>query len=139
METDYPNALIDYDREGLLFEKERVSAFAITKKDSRSFLLDIIEKPADDIVDEVLKRDGYVGVSMNLFKFTYNMIYPCLENTPFHPVRNEKELPTSVKIMIDRNPDAVYAYRMKEHVPDLTSKKDIIPVQEYLKKEFSNI
>jgi NDP-sugar pyrophosphorylase family protein len=137
MNTSYPNAMIDYDRNGLLFESSRINTFAITKKDSHGFLKDIIEKPSDEIINEVMTNDGYIGVSMNLFKFTYDNIYHCLENTPYHPLRNEKELPASVKMMIDKNPDAVFTFRMNEHVPDLTTKKDIIPVQEYLKKEFS--
>jgi NDP-sugar pyrophosphorylase family protein len=138
MRTAYSNAMIDYDRDGLLFESGRINTFAITRKDSRGFLTDIVEKPSDNIVNEVKQQDGFVGVSMNLFKFTYNMIYPCLEKTPFHALRNEKELPSSVKLMVDGYPDAVFTYKLCEHVPDLTSKKDIIPVQEYLKKEFSN-
>jgi len=137
--SPYSNALIDYDREGFQFESDRVNRFAITEKDGRGFLKDIIEKPSDSLVAEVMAKDGYVGVSMNLFKFSYDMIFPYLGKTPFHPVRNEKELPASVKLMIDNNPDAVFSYKMKEHVPDLTSKKDIIPVQEYLRKEFSKI
>jgi glucose-1-phosphate adenylyltransferase len=138
MNSEYPNAMIDYDRDGLLFESERIKTFAITKKDEKGFLTNIVEKPSDEVVNQVKEKDGYVGISMNLFKFTYSMIYPCLEKTPFHPVRNEKELPSSVKLMIDKEPGAVFTYKMFEHVPDLTSKKDILPVQEYLKKEFSD-
>jgi glucose-1-phosphate adenylyltransferase len=132
--SGYPNALIDYDRDGLIFETERIRGFAITQKNSKGFLTDIIEKPSDAEIQLAREKDGFIGISMNIFKFTYELIFPCLEETPFHPERNEKELPASVKIMVDRNPDSMFAYRFREHVPDLTTKKDIIPVQEYLKK-----
>jgi glucose-1-phosphate adenylyltransferase len=132
--SEYPNAMIDYDRNGLLFDNERIGRFAITKKNSRGFLVDIIEKPYDELIQLIKEKDGYIGVSMNIFKFSYDMIFPFLEKTPLDPERNEKELPTSVKLMITKYSDSVFAYLFSEHVPDLTFKKDIIPVMEYLKK-----
>ncbi|OGU70160.1 MAG: hypothetical protein A2V93_03765 [Ignavibacteria bacterium RBG_16_34_14] len=132
--SEYPNAMIDYDRNGLLFENERIRKFAITKKNSRGFLVDIIEKPNDEFIQLIEEKDGYIGVSMNIFKFSYDMIFPFLEKTPLDQERNEKELPTSVKMMITKYSDSVFAYPFNEHVPDLTFKKDIIPVQEYLKR-----
>ena len=65
------------------------------------------------------------------------MIYSFLENVEFHRERNEKELPTAIKNMIDKFPQSLKTFKMKEHVPDLTSKKDIIPVKKYLLKEFA--
>lgn len=132
--SEYPNAMIDYDRNGLLFDNERIRRFAITKKNSRGFLVDIIEKPYDELIQLIKEKDGYIGVSMNIFKFSYDMIFPFLEKTPLDPERNEKELPTSVKLMITKYSDSVFAYLFSEHVPDLTFKKDIVPVMEYLKK-----
>jgi glucose-1-phosphate adenylyltransferase len=134
--SEYPNAMIDYDRNSLLFENERIKRFAITKKNSRGFLVDIIEKPSDKFIQLIKEKDGYVGVSMNIFKFSYDKIFPFLEKTPLDPERNEKELPTSVKLMLKEYPDSMFAYPFNEHVPDLTFKKDIVDVQEYLKKEF---
>lgn len=138
MSSEYPNAMIDYDMNGLLFETEKIKRFAITKKSPEGQLLDIIEKPADRDIEEMMDKDGYVGVSMNIFKFSYDMIMPYLMATPMHPERNEKELPTSIKMMLEINPGSLLAYKMCEHVPDLTSKKDIAPVQQFLENEFSN-
>ncbi|HSP87124.1 MAG TPA: hypothetical protein VLN45_03270, partial [Ignavibacteriaceae bacterium] len=132
--SEYPNAMIDYDRNGLLFDNERIGRFAITKKNSRGFLVDIIEKPSEELIQLIKEKDGYIGVSMNIFKFSYDMIFPFLEKTPLDLERNEKELPTSVKLMVTKYSDSVFAYLFSEHVPDLTFKKDIIPVMEYLKK-----
>ncbi|MFZ1290382.1 MAG: sugar phosphate nucleotidyltransferase [Melioribacteraceae bacterium] len=137
LNTKYKNAMINYDRDGFEFENERVERFAITKIDGEGFLLDIIEKPSAELIDEVIDQYGFVGVSMNIFKLNYNMIYSFLENVEFHRERNEKELPTAIKNMIDKFPQSLKTFKMKEHVPDLTSKKDIIPVKKYLLKEFA--
>lgn len=138
MTSEYTNAMIDYDRNGLRFEIEKIKRFAITRKDNKGFLLDIVEKPEDEDIEKLKGQDGFIGVSMNIFKFSYFMILPYLLVTPLHPERKEKELPASIKMMIEKNPRAVFTYKFNEHVPDLTSKKDIIPVQEFLKNEFSN-
>ena len=81
-------------------------------------------------------RDGYVGVSMNIFSFDYDKIMLALINVPLNEIRKEKELPTAVMMFVSSEPKSVYTYPLKEHVPDLTSKADIIPVKEYLEKEF---
>lgn len=132
--SEYPNAMIDYERNGLLFDNERIRRFAITKKNSKGFLVDIIEKPDNELIQLMKEKDDYVGVSMNIFKFSYDIIFPFLEKTPINTERNEKELPTSVKMMLEEYPDSLFTYHFSEHVPDLTFKKDIIPVQEYLKR-----
>lgn len=134
--SNFPNAMIDYDREGLKFEKSRVSSFAVTKKDDDNFLIDIIEKPNEEQVVNAKSKNGFVGVSMNIFMFSYDMILPYLKVTPFSH-RNEKELPTAIKMMINENPKSLYCYPLNEHVPDLTSKNDIKIVQDYLEKEFN--
>ncbi len=134
----YRNAMIDYDREALEFERSRIERFAVTMKDDEGYLLDIIEKPSAKQIEKVKGKDGLVGVSMNIFGFQYDMIYPLLERVPFDPVRNEKELPAAVKMMIDARPKSVFAFPLAEHVPDLTSKSDIIPVRSYLEKHFAD-
>lgn len=139
LNTEFKNAMINYDRDGFEFEKERVEKFAVTKIDDEEFLLDIIEKPSAEIIEQIKTQDGFVGVSMNIFKLNFNMIYSFLENVKFHPERNEKELPTAIKNMIDKFPQSLKTFKMKEHVPDLTSKKDIIPVKKYLMKEFEKL
>ena len=99
--------------------------------------------------DANLKAKTMIGVGkggrpfldylMNIFEFQYDMIYPFLEKVPFDPVRNEKELPAAVKMMVDAHPKSIFAYPLSEHVPDLTSKSDIPPVKEYLEEHFANL
>ena len=138
LDTDHLNAMIDYDRNSLEFDLERIEKFAVTKKNKNGFLVDIIEKPAKVIIDSIAKESGYIGVSMNLFRFSYDMIFPFLEIVPFHPLRNEKELTTAIKMMIDEYPDSLYTYYFSEHVPDLTNKKDILQVKKYLEEGFDD-
>ena len=138
-EHEHRNAMIDYDRDALRFERSRIERFAVTAKDDEGFLLDIIEKPSASRIESMKGKNGYVGVSMNIFGFQYDMIYPFLEKVPFDPVRNEKELPTAVKMMVDAHPKSLFAYPLSEHVPDLTSKSDILPVKEYLEEHFANL
>ena len=136
LNSSYMNMLIDYDRSALEFETDRIARFAVTKKNEKGFLLDIIEKPSIEEIHMVKGKDGFIGVSMNIFRLQYDMIMPLLEKVPFHPVRNEKELPEAVKMMANEVPESVYAYPMAVHVPDLTNKNDIIPVQKYLEKHY---
>ena len=135
--SEHQNALVDYNRDGLGVEKERVEKFAITKKDEDGFLLDIIEKPSSEEVEAAKSTNGFVGVSMNIFKFSYDMIRPALEIVPMNEIRKEKELPTAVKIMLEKNPKSLYCYPLSEAVPDLTSKQDILKVKLFLQEKFS--
>ena len=138
LDTDYPNAMIDYSRDGFEFEESRIEVFAVTMKDEKNFLVNIIEKPDRNTIESVKGKDGFVGVSMNIFRLSYSMIFPHLENCPMHPLRNEKELPTAIKMMIDEYPQSLFAYPLKEHVPDLTSKNDLERVKSYLEREFTD-
>ncbi len=138
-EHDHKNAMIDYDRDALEFERSRIERFAVTSKDDDGFLVDILEKPSASQIESMKGKNGFVGVSMNIFEFQYDMIYPFLEKVPFDPVRNEKELPAAVKMMVDAHPKSIFAYPLSEHVPDLTSKSDIPPVKEYLEEHFANL
>jgi glucose-1-phosphate adenylyltransferase len=133
LEDTHENAMIDYDRAALQFAPERISQFAVIKKNTAGFLLDIIEKPSPAAIAAAADGHGRLGVSMNIFRLSYDRIFPCLEAVPLHPVRQEKELPAAVKMRIDQNPFAVFAIPRAEHVPDLTRQADILPVQEYLK------
>ena len=130
-------ALIDYDRDALQFEKGRIKKFAITQKDYDRFIKNIIEKPSQNQIEEAKGKNGFVGVSMNIFGFQYDMIYPFLEKVPFNHVRHEKELPDAVKMMIDAHPKCLFAFPLSEHVPDLTSKSDILIVKRYLEKFYA--
>jgi glucose-1-phosphate adenylyltransferase len=135
--SPYIGALIDYDRSALEFETSRIEKFSVTVKDEKGFLKDIIEKPSTEIIEKLKSKSGFIGVSMNIFSLSYDEIFPILEKTPIHPERNEKELPESVKILANENRESVYAYSLTEHVPDLTSKEDIMQVQNYLEKYYS--
>ena len=139
LETESDNGMIDYDRGGLLFENDRTNQFAVTVKDDDGHLIDITEKPSNEVVESIHYKDGYVGVSMNIFRFSYDMIFPFLMSVPLHPVRNEKELPAAVKMMIERFPNCLQTIPLKEHVPDLTSKNDIEFVKEFLLRNYSDI
>jgi NDP-sugar pyrophosphorylase family protein len=139
LETEHQNAMIDYSRDGFDFEKSRIEGFAVTMKDEENFLLNIIEKPNQAAIESVKGKEGFVGVSMNIFRLSYDMIFPFLEKCPMHPVRNEKELPTSIKMMIDEYPKSLITYPLSEHVPDLTSKNDLEKVKQYLEREFGEL
>lgn len=136
LNTNYKNAMIDYDRNSLDFDLERIEKFAITNKNKNGFLIDIIEKPGKEIIESMQREYGYVGVSMNLFRLSYDMISPFLKTVPLNPHRKEKELPTAIKMMVNQYPDSLYAYSLSEHVPDLTNKEDILKVKKYLEEEF---
>jgi glucose-1-phosphate adenylyltransferase len=136
LNSSHVNSMIDYDRNGFHFENDRTNNFAVTIKNEKGFLADIIEKPTEAEIAKAADGSGFVGVSMNLWGFSYDSIFTYLENVEFHPQRNEKELPAAVKMMIGDDPESLFAYRLSEHVPDLTSKSDIIAVRSYLTKEF---
>ena len=134
LNSPYIAAFIDYDRSSLEFDLSRIERFAVTTKDENGFLIDIIEKPTPKIIESVKSKSGFIGVSMNIFSFSYDVIIPILEKVPLHPERKEKELPEAVKILANEIKDSVYAYPLSEHVPDLTSKEDILQVKQYLEK-----
>ncbi len=139
LHTEYQNAMPDYDRSTLDFEIERIEKFAVTIKDEKNFLLDIIEKPDAQAIEKARDNKNVIGVSMNLFRLDYDMIYPFLETVPVNPVRNEKELPDAIKLMLKTFPESLYCYPFAEHVPDLTNKSDILKVKKYLEKNYTNI
>ncbi len=136
LEDSHPNATIDYDRAALLLSEERVAQFAVVVKDEEGFLKDIIEKPSFDEMNRAKDTKGRIGVSMNIWRFTYGDILPFLENIPLHPVRKEKELPVAVKMMIAQHPRSVFTIPLSEDVVDLTSLDDIPAVKQYIQKEF---
>ncbi len=134
---DYANAMVDYDRNALEFEQSRIERFAVTLKDADGYVTGIVEKPSGDEINAARSKDGFIGVSMNIFQLQYDMIYPFLEKVPFNAVRNEKELPEAITTMIRENPRCLFAFPLSEHVPDLTAKSDILPVKEYLETHFA--
>jgi glucose-1-phosphate adenylyltransferase len=132
----HDNALIDYDRSALKFGEERIAQFAVTRKDNDGFLESIIEKPSADEIAGAKDAAGRIGISMNFYRLSYDQIHPFLRTVPFHPIRQEKELPVAVKMMVERYPHSMFTIPLSEHVPDLTMQSDILEVKAYLEKEF---
>ncbi len=139
LESDAPNALIDYDRSGLEFDQTRISHFGITRKDKDGFVLEIVEKPKMEELESLRSSDGTLRVSMNIFRLNYAMIFEPLRDCPENPVRQEKELVAAVTNMARANPRSLKALPLKEHVPDLTYKEDIPITREYLRKHFATM
>jgi glucose-1-phosphate adenylyltransferase len=138
-ETESPNAFISYDRDSMEFSSERISRFALAKLDKNNQLLDILEKPTPECVEDYKDSEGKLRVSMNAFKFDGALVYPYLKNCPVHPERDEKELPTVLLNTVRDHPNTALGIPFSEHVPDLTAKEDILEVKEYLKKHYPEL
>ncbi len=132
-----PNALISYDREGLKFDKERILSFALLVTNNENNLEAIVEKPNEDDSKRYQDAFGRLHISMNLWKFFGHDIVPHLQNCPVHPERNEKELPSAVRLLLETEGKAVKSFPLREHVPDLTSAEDIAIVEDYLRNKKS--
>ncbi|MEC5167072.1 NDP-sugar pyrophosphorylase family protein [Flavobacterium sp. PL11] len=138
-ETTSPSAFISYDRDAMEFPLERISRFAIAKLNENNFLLDILEKPSADVLEDYKDNEGKLRVSMNAFKFSGSLLYPYLKNCPIHPERDEKELPTVLLNSIEDHPNSALGIPFSEHVPDLTAKEDIAEVKEYLRQHYPTL
>lgn len=137
--TESSQALIAYDRDALEFDSERISRFALVKMDEGNNLVDIIEKPKPDEVGKYSDARGKLRVSMNIFTFDGERLFPYLKDCPVHPIRNEKELPTALLNMLGKFPGEMKAVPMSEHVPDLTAKNDILAVKQYLEEHYTTL
>ena len=133
-----PQALISYHRDSLLYPEDRISAFALIRTDASGHLVEIVEKPTADQAAELMSKIGRLGVSMNVFVFEASTFLPYLAKTPFHAVRNEKELPTSVVMFGEGEGKGFLALPLAENVPDLTSKEDIKVMQTYLEETYGD-
>ena len=69
---------------------------------------------------------------MNIFLFDGALFYPFLKDCNIHAERNEKELPSAILHMITIHSEAMKGIPLSEHVPDLTSKSDILEMNDYL-------
>lgn len=130
--TETPHSLISYDRDALLFPKDRIARFALLKF-NKGYLSNIIEKPSANLLKEFKDDDGKLRVSMNIFKFDGSVFFKYVKECPLHPDRNEKEIPTALLNMIHEYPDSVIGIPLSEHVPDITSKDDIPIIKDYIK------
>jgi len=133
-ENDFENAVLAYDRDSLNFPKERVSSFSILMTDDNFNLVNFIEKPTQEQVDQNLDSNGKIRVSMNIFKFNGIQAFDFIKNCPINPIRNEKELPSAIVNMINENDLYMKGIPIAEHVPDLTSKADINIIQKLIEK-----
>jgi len=130
--NSFSNAFISYDKSFLNFSSKKVSSFSILKLNENGYLLDILEKPTPKDFEFFKDNVGKIRVSMNLFKFNGSVFFEYLKNCPFDKLRNEKELPTAVLNLAKDQPSSVYGIPLEEHVPDLTSKDDIIILNKLL-------
>lgn len=120
-----PHALISYARSGLQFPDERITKFAVMEIDAQGHVMQIIEKPDPNTVKAFADSSGEIRVSMNIFNFSGELLYPYLVSCPIHPERLEKELPEAVRRMIKNDSFCVLGIPFSEHLPDLTSAEDI--------------
>ena len=130
--NSFSNAFISYDKSFLNFSSKKVGSFSILKLNENGHLLDILEKPTPKDFEFFKDNYGKIRVSMNLFKFNGSVFFEYLKNCPFDKLRNEKELPTAVLNLAKDQPSSVYGIPLEEHVPDLTSKDDIIILNKLL-------
>jgi glucose-1-phosphate adenylyltransferase len=133
LDEAYPNAMLDWDTEG--YTVDRVRNCAIIRKDSEGYLIDLLEKPNDEEWVEIVETMPRIGISWNIFAFTSADLIPFLEKTPLHPVRNEKEIPVTVRMWANEKPKEIYTIQIADVLPDLTSKHDIAEVQALLNYE----
>ena len=129
--SDYKQALIAYDRDKLLYPKERISRFAVMRFFKNYQLTEIIEKPNLEKISSYMDIENKVRISMNIFLFDGNIFFKYLEDCPIHPDRNEKELPSAIMNMISDN-HKIFGITASENVLDLTSKEDISKLEEQL-------
>ncbi|BAO76864.1 NDP-sugar synthase [Winogradskyella sp. PG-2] len=132
------NGCIAYDRDYLEFSIDRISKFAVMQFDHNYQLLNIIEKPDLEKVKNYRDVEGKIRVSMNIFTFDGSISFPFFKDCPIHPERNEKEIPTVISHMLKVNSKSMLGIPLAEHVPDLTSKEDIIKMSDYLRKNFNS-
>tara|TARA_Y100001958_G_scaffold13970_1_gene8524 strand:- start:746 stop:1579 length:834 start_codon:yes stop_codon:yes gene_type:complete len=131
-ENNYENAVLAYDRDSLDFPKEKVSSFSILMMDQEFNLVNFIEKPTPEQVAKNLDENGKIRVSMNIFKFNGEHAFDFIKNCPINPIRIEKELPSAIVNMISNESLSMRGIPIAEHVPDLTSKSDIVTIQKLI-------
>ncbi|GAB1309479.1 hypothetical protein KH5_21620 [Urechidicola sp. KH5] len=130
--SDSNNALVSYDRDGLKYSADRIARFALMQFNQSNELMGIKEKPTVFEVDSYRDSYGKLRVSMNIFSFYGAEFYEFVRDCEVHPKRNEKELPSAIMAMIRSGKGKVEGVPYFGHVPDLTSKDDIIILKEYV-------
>ena len=133
--NSYDNAVLAYDRDSLNFPKDRVSSLSILMTNSEFNLVNFIEKPTLEQVEQNLDDNGKIRVSMNIFKFDGSQAFEFIKSCPVNPLRNEKELPSAIVNMISHDSLYMKGIPIAEHVPDLTSKSDIQIIQKLIESK----
>mgnify|MGYP001162402251 FL=1 len=100
-----------------------------------SFLNKIIEKPDQETINLFKSKGLYV--SMNIFSFFGDQVYTFFKDCPLNPIRNEKEISVALQNMIKSSKHKMKVYNLCESVPDMTYKKDISIISDYIKKKFN--
>lgn len=135
-EDTHPNAMLDWDT--TTYTVERIRNCAIIKTDKVGFLIDLLEKPTDTEWQEIVQTMPRIGISWNIFAFTAQDLLPFLQKTPLHPIRNEKEIPVTVRLWTKEEPQSIFAIPISETIPDLTSKSDIAEIQTIIEKQYGD-
>ena len=136
LESGHENSMIAFDSVGLGLPRAKIETFAVIRTGAEGHVLEIVEKPGPAEYESAADEAGRIKVSMNLLRFSYDMIYPILGEVPFDPVRGEKELPAAVRMMIARHPGSLHAIPLSAAVPDLTSSGDISAVIGYIRQNY---
>tara|TARA_B100001250_G_scaffold208290_1_gene178807 strand:- start:1713 stop:2090 length:378 start_codon:yes stop_codon:yes gene_type:complete len=123
--------MIAYKFKCLNFENERLKGFAILDIVD-SFLNKIIEKPDQETID--LFNSKGIFVSMNIFSFFGNQVYTFFKDCPLNPIRNEKEIAVALQNMMTSTNNKIKVHELCEEVPDMTYKKDISKMSDYIEK-----
>ena len=126
------SGLIAYDSDFLNFSKEKIAGFALLIFNMDFYLENIIEKPAITDFKNAADNHESLYISMNAFTFDGNVFFSFLRDCPINLNRDEKELPTALLNMIQVYPTSVRGIPMQEHVPDLTTKGDLLLLEDYL-------
>ena len=126
------SGLIAYDSDSLNFSKEKIAGFALLIFNPDFYLENIIEKPATTDFKNAADNHESLYISMNAFTFDGNVFFSFLRDCPINLNRDEKELPTALLNMIEVYPNSVRGIPMQEHVPDLTTKEDLLLLEDYL-------
>ncbi|MFC1628737.1 sugar phosphate nucleotidyltransferase [Gemmatimonadota bacterium] len=121
-------ALTLFDREGLLrgnIPADRIADMSLVETDDRGCMTRIIEKPG---TEESATFDWDAPISMNSWHFGPEIFDACRAIPP-HPARNEFEIPSAALHLVTRKGLCLMTTRFSLPVYDLTSVRDIKPVE----------
>ena len=131
IESEEYCSMIAYKFDCLNFDNQRLKGFAILDIVD-GFLNKIIEKPDQETID-LFKSKG-IYVSMNIFSFFGDQVYTFFKDCPLNPIRNEKEISVGLQNMIKSTNSKMRIHELCEQVPDMTYKKDISKMTDYITK-----